>query len=108
MTVVEGALAQSKERTKRAWMDATSLFRNNKNFEQHFERCQDETLADVKALRKLPESLRHREDLDYLAEVCDCGHARCDHSKADPFREGFQPCLVHGCTCTDFDDWHVR
>jgi hypothetical protein len=85
-------------------MDATSLFRNNKNFEQHFERCRDETLANVKALRMLPESLRHRDDLSYLAEVCACGHCRCDHSRGDPARDGAQACLVHGCWCEDWED----
>lgn len=113
MTVVEGALTQSRwscnscgsVKPKREWLDALSLFREG-NIEKHYERARDEHMERVKALRKLPPELQDA-DLTFLTQRCDCGHLRMEHSKPDPWREHRTPCLMD-CWCDGFSDYEHR
>ena len=71
---IEGAFSQSKHQTKRAYVDATSIFRNNKNFEQHLERAVDVDMENVRVRRQLPPELAgmDEERLAALSRRCDC------------------------------------
>lgn len=115
--VVEGALAQPRQKMKRAWLDATSIFRNERNASQHYEFAQDPRMERVKAARELPEEFQAGIDngeLKGLLERCDCGHLRMAHCyplKPEwtiPEMVGWQPCLSGGCDCMDFDDIQTR
>lgn len=101
---IRGALEQDKRRTKRAYVDLTSVFRNNSNFERAFEHACDPGLDRVQTLQKrmravLPEPLRDRwREVEEAGDLCACGHIRWDHDKPRPL-EGIldPPCVECGC-----------
>ena len=90
---IEGAFSQSKHQTKRAYVDATSIFRNNKNFEQHLERAVDVDMENVRVRRQLPPELAKLDEdrLAALARRCDCSHLLMEHYAPSP-PLGKEPC----------------
>lgn len=106
---IRGALAQDRKRTKRAYVDVTSVFRNNANFERAFEHQIDPDLRRAgRHVRELPALMVDRwgEVETQFEELCGfegCGHILFDHHKPNPL-EGVldPPCAVHGCACTGF------
>jgi len=108
--VVDGVLAQPKESTKRAWIHATSIFRNERNCSLHFENAQDPRLERVRGVRELPEELQRAVltgEIAHLLARCDCSHLRLSHSyPLEPLwvpenMVGWEPCRE--CECMDFD-----
>lgn len=93
--VIEGSLLGGR-RTKREWVDASSIFRNNENFERHLERYRDPAQTMVHARRELPPELRVPGMVEALCERCDCGHLRIYHL-ALPETDGAELC--RDCDC---------
>jgi hypothetical protein len=100
---VEGALLGDRKRIRREWIDATSVFRNNENFERHLERAVDRDQENVVVRRALPAELAalDADQLAYLAERCGCGHLRLFHVGCAE-TAGRQVCAR--CGCGDYHD----
>jgi hypothetical protein len=105
LVVVDGAFMQPRQQVKREWLEPKTIFGNM--IETHFERAQDSDMERVRALRVLPKEIVEDPFLPDLCLPCDhCGHIELDHQKWSLALE--QPCLVHGCHCTGYDDLHAR
>lgn len=105
LVVVDGAFMQPKREVKREWLEPKTIF--GSMIECHFERAQDHGLERVRALRVLPKEIVNDPFLPSLCTPCDhCGHIELDHQKWSLTLE--QPCLVHGCACDAYDDFHSR
>lgn len=102
--VPDGALLSDFHRTKRAYLMAESLYADVGRIESHMERAL-EADSHLYQLAELPEELRDFKELGHLCARCECGHLRLAHSKPDPARGGYEPCLIHGCDCADVDTY---
>jgi hypothetical protein len=93
LVAVNGALSQDPRRTKRAYVDVTSVFRNNANFERAYEHGVDPELRRAgRHVRVVPRLLlpRWREVEDQA------GHVLVRPHPVRPPARG-SPCGVHGC-----------
>lgn len=109
--VVDAVLAQPKGSVKRAWIHATSIFRNERNCSLHFENAQDPRMERVRGVRELPVELQKAVMTGEVAQLlarCECSHLRLQHSyPLEPLwvpenMVGWEPCRE--CICMDFGD----
>jgi hypothetical protein len=111
LTVIE-SIRFSREDVKQAWLEPAALFGEpSKDGMRWGMEARYENVVSITQGRRIPSTIPERVLRDFhfepLLEECECGHLRLEHSKSDPFLDGFQPCLVPGCYCTDFDTLEV-
>lgn len=104
--VIDAQDVEPWEKDGKVYDDFCTIFKHASAVESFiaiFEEADPKTLDRLEMIQKIPEVYRTHPDLTYLSEKCACEHLRLEHSKSDPFREGFQPCLAAECLCTDFE-----
>lgn len=108
--VVDGALLDpwlsGADRRSKGYLDAETIFRDP----EQVERLLNLALGfSAKAGVELADLIAIGDELrvvhwPLLLRSCVCDHRRIEHSKADPERQGREPCLIPECPCEDFHE----